>query len=310
MQKEGSKPLLLRNVVLARCQAECHRPICGWRTRRQRPSTGRAVPRHGQGLHPGTPYRCQQLGRGRRAAPSRSGAELGQPCGDLALVGTPIAISRGPIQRPATFGSRTAIIGGAHGRLLRVLAVAIVVHQPIQVLSPAPSVAARTAYRQPGRKLASFDVHSTVGGGTLCRVTRIVMDTAVVVAALRSPAGASAVLLRMARLGRIILAATVPLCLEYEAVCSRPEHLAAAGASHADLAVFLDALVTLVEPVETWFSWRPQLRDADDELVLEAAVNGRSSAIATFNQRDFLPGAAYFGIEVLRPGDLLRRLAT
>ena len=56
------------------------------------------------------------------------------------------------------------------------------------------------------------------------------MDADVVVAALRSPTGASAVLLRMARTGQITVAASVPLCLEYEAVCSRPEPLAAAEA--------------------------------------------------------------------------------
>ena len=73
--------------------------------------------------------------------------------------------------------------------------------------------------------------------------------------------------------------------------------------------MFLDAVMDLVEPVEAWFLWRPQLRDPGDELVLEAAVNGRAAAIATFNRRDFLPGATRFGIDVLPPGEALRRIA-
>src|SRR3954453_20808562 len=112
------------------------------------------------------------------------------------------------------------------------------------------------------------------------------MDTDTIVAAMRSPTGASAALLRAARSGRVTLAATVPLCLEYEDVCSRPEHVIAAAFGSADLAVFLDAVVGLVDPVDVWFLWRPQLRDPGDELVLEAAVNGRVAAIATFNRRD------------------------
>ena len=116
------------------------------------------------------------------------------------------------------------------------------------------------------------------------------MDTDAVVAAMRSPGGVSAALLRAARAGRVTLVATAPLCIEYEGVCSRAEHVEAAGFSRADLAVFLDAVVGLVEPVEAWFLWRPQLRDPGDELVLEAAVDGRADAIATFNRRDFLPG--------------------
>jgi putative PIN family toxin of toxin-antitoxin system len=134
---------------------------------------------------------------------------------------------------------------------------------------------------------------------------RLVMDTDAVVAAMPSPGGASAALLRAARAGRVTLLASAPLCLEYEAVCSRPEHLRAAGFDVGDVAVFLDAMV---EPVATWFLWRPQLRDPDDELVLEAAVNGRADAIVTFNGRDFLPAAVRFGVEVLMPRDALRKL--
>ncbi len=134
------------------------------------------------------------------------------------------------------------------------------------------------------------------------------MDTDTIVAAMRSPTGASAALLRAARRGRVTLAATVPLCLEYEDVCSRPEHVAAAEFSSADLAVFLDAVVNLVEPVDVWFLWRPQLRDPGDELVLEAAVNGRAPVIATFNRRDFRPAADRFGIDILLPAEAIRRV--
>jgi predicted nucleic acid-binding protein len=136
------------------------------------------------------------------------------------------------------------------------------------------------------------------------------MDTDAVVAAMRSPSGGSAALLKAARAGRATLLATAPLCFEFEAVCSRPEHLRAAGFDAGDAVVFLDAVVDLVEPVEAWFLWRPQLRDPADELVLEAAVNGRAVAIATFNGRDFLPAATRFGVEVLLPRDTLRSLPT
>jgi predicted nucleic acid-binding protein len=137
---------------------------------------------------------------------------------------------------------------------------------------------------------------------------RIVMDTDAVVAAMRSPSGASAALLLMARTDRIVLTATVPLCVEYEAVCNRPEHLLGAGLDRAGVAVFLAALVSLVEPAMVWFLWRPQLRDPGDELVLGAAVAGRAGCIATFNRRDFRGPADRFGVEVLLPAEVLRRL--
>ena len=56
------------------------------------------------------------------------------------------------------------------------------------------------------------------------------------------------------------------------------------------------------------YLWRPRLRDGDDDMVLETAINGRASAIVTFNLRDYGSWPENFGIEVLRPGDCLRRL--
>ena len=58
------------------------------------------------------------------------------------------------------------------------------------------------------------------------------------------------------------------------------------------------------------FQWRPMLRDADDDMVLETAANGRADAIVTFNRRDFAAAARGFGIEVLSPGAAVKRMET
>src|SRR5262247_3808776 len=71
---------------------------------------------------------------------------------------------------------------------------------------------------------------------------------------------------------------------------------------------YLDGLAALVVPVTPYFLWRPTLRDPDDEMVLDAAVNERAEAIVTFNVRDFLPGATRFRVAVLTPAQTLRRL--
>lgn len=137
---------------------------------------------------------------------------------------------------------------------------------------------------------------------------RVVLDTDVLVAALRSPGGASRALLQYLRSGRLVVVASVALMLEYEAVLTRSEHLAAMGLSRHEVGTLLDGLAALVEPVTPHFLWRPQLRDVDDEMVLDAAVAGACDAIVTFNTRDFLPAAQRFGLEVLKPGDVFRRV--
>ena len=138
---------------------------------------------------------------------------------------------------------------------------------------------------------------------------RCVLDTNVIVAAMRSPSGASAYLLRAARVRRITMLANVALALEYEAICGRPEHILASGLTVAEVEIFVTAVVAMIEPVESHFLWRPQLRDPADEMVLEAAANAQVTAIVTFNRRDFGAVPGRFGVEVLTPVEAVRRIA-
>lgn len=137
---------------------------------------------------------------------------------------------------------------------------------------------------------------------------RLVLDTDVVVAALRSPRGASAALLRAIRQGQATMVLSTALLLEYEAVCQREEHRIAAGLTMADVEIFLDGLAFLAEPVTVHFLWRPQLRDAGDEMVLETAVNGQAQAIVAFNHRDYGNAPVRFGVGLLLPREACRRM--
>ena len=139
-------------------------------------------------------------------------------------------------------------------------------------------------------------------------IVKLVLDTDVVVAAMRSPRGASAEILRAARQGTVTLLVSMPLALEYEAVCSRAEHRLAAGLSEQQMGVFVTAVIAMAEPVFTYFLWRPQLRDAGDEMVLAAAINGGADALVTFNVRDFAPAHALFGVATLLPREVIRRI--
>ena len=104
------------------------------------------------------------------------------------------------------------------------------------------------------------------------------------------------------------LLVSVPLAVEYEATCSEPEHQLAAGLNEQEVAIFLDAVLAMAEPVKAHFLWRPQLRDPGDEMVLETAVNGRADALVTFNVRDFGSVPERFGIEVLIPREAIKRI--
>ena len=134
------------------------------------------------------------------------------------------------------------------------------------------------------------------------------MDTDAVVAAMRSPAGASAAIIRAVRQRQASLLLSVPPAMEYEAACRRSEHREESGLSVRQVEIFLDAIIAMGEPGRTHFLWRPQLRDPNDEIVLEAAVNGRADALVTFNVRDYGTTPAQFGVEVLLPREAIARI--
>jgi putative PIN family toxin of toxin-antitoxin system len=134
------------------------------------------------------------------------------------------------------------------------------------------------------------------------------LDTSVIVAALRSRRGASNRLVELIGLGRVQPLVSTALFLEYEEVLRRPEHRIATGMTDEDVEKFLAAFASAAEGVDVNFRWRPQLKDPQDELVLETAVNGQADALVTHNVRDFQSAARLFNLRVLLPRELLKEL--
>jgi predicted nucleic acid-binding protein len=128
------------------------------------------------------------------------------------------------------------------------------------------------------------------------------------VAAFRSRNGASRQILLAALEHRVELSLSVPLILEYEAVLLRPEHLAASGLTSLEVEQVLDDVVAVARPVKLAFRWRPRLRDPNDDMVLETALNGDAGAIVTFNQRDFEEAKRSIGCAVLLPAAALQQI--
>jgi putative PIN family toxin of toxin-antitoxin system len=134
---------------------------------------------------------------------------------------------------------------------------------------------------------------------------RVVIDTNVVVAGLRSRTGASFRLLSAIGAGRFEIALSVPLVLEYEDALAR--HAGVTGLSQADVDVVLDYFCQVGHLQEIFFLWRPYLPDPKDDMLLELAIAAGCQIIVTHNVRDFV-GVGRFGIETLPPGKFLVRI--
>jgi putative PIN family toxin of toxin-antitoxin system len=134
---------------------------------------------------------------------------------------------------------------------------------------------------------------------------RVVLDTSVVVAALRSREGASFRLISLLEQGRFDVAISIPLLFEYEDVLAR--QLDAGLFTQDDIDVFLDYLCQIAHRQDIFFLWRPYLPDANDDMVLELAVAASCEAIVTHNQRDFV-GTDRLGVQIYAPKEFLRIL--
>jgi putative PIN family toxin of toxin-antitoxin system len=131
---------------------------------------------------------------------------------------------------------------------------------------------------------------------------QVVLDTNVLVAALRSKLGASHHLLQLLGDARWRPNVTVPVVLEYESVLKRD--CSAFGLTEQDVDDVVDALCSQAGLHRLYFLWRPVASDPNDDLMLEAAIASHSDFIITFNRRDF-PGSPQFGIRCLTPREFL-----
>ena len=131
---------------------------------------------------------------------------------------------------------------------------------------------------------------------------QIVIDTNVLVAAMRSNRGASYRLLDQLGSDTWRANVTVALVLEYEYVLKRDCH--EFGFTESEIDDVVDAICSVAGLHRQYFLWRPVAADADDDLVLEAAITSQSDFIVTFNKRDF-PDSPRFGIFCLTPKEFL-----
>ena len=134
---------------------------------------------------------------------------------------------------------------------------------------------------------------------------KVVMDTNVLVSALRSSRGASFKLLSLIDAGKFSLCISVPLVLEYEAAIKKQAR--ATGLTVADLDAVIDYICHVAEHYKVYYLWRPFLRDPKDDMVLELAVSSGADAVVTYNKADF-KGIEQFGVKIVSPKDFLKQI--
>jgi putative PIN family toxin of toxin-antitoxin system len=137
---------------------------------------------------------------------------------------------------------------------------------------------------------------------------RTVLDTSVLITALRSSTGAAAETVRLILRGELTTLMDYKLACEYRDVALRAEQLHVSGKSRAETAAILDALEAIAEPVYVALQHHPLSPDPNDDMVLDVAINGNADAIVTNNTKHFREAAERFHLEVLTPAELLSKV--
>lgn len=136
-------------------------------------------------------------------------------------------------------------------------------------------------------------------------VPQIVIDTNVLVAALRSQYGASYKLFMLLENGAFEINLSVPLAAEYEQATKQLIGKSALKAH--DIDDILDYLCSVANRITIHYLWRPFLKDPKDDMLLELAVSAGCKIIVTYNKADF-EGVEQFGIRVMTAHEFLREI--
>ncbi len=131
----------------------------------------------------------------------------------------------------------------------------------------------------------------------------IIIDTCVLVSALKSQLGASFRILSLLKSKKFRIHLSTALVLEYEDVLKRPE--LNLNLTTRDIDKLLDILCLLGEKHRIFYQWRPLFNDGKDDFVGELAINAQAQAIVTHNVKDF-QNITNFGIKILTPKEFLQ----
>ena len=135
---------------------------------------------------------------------------------------------------------------------------------------------------------------------------RILIDTNIVLSALKSKKGASYTLIRKLPSALFEASISVPLYTEYQDVLTRKENMTGQS-SKKNILGFIRYLCKISIRTDIFFLWRPWLKDPKDDMVLELAVASSAQYIVTYNLKDF-KNIDSFGVKAIKPNDFLKIL--
>jgi len=126
------------------------------------------------------------------------------------------------------------------------------------------------------------------------RMTRIVLDTNIFLAAVLQPAKTCRSILRLFLEGKVQPLMSEALFYEYEDILARDALFLNCPISAGEREDLLNAFLNCCQWINIYYRWRPNLRDEGDNHLIELAVAGQAELIITRNIRDLTSGELLF----------------
>jgi len=137
---------------------------------------------------------------------------------------------------------------------------------------------------------------------------KVVIDTSVWISALIKKESGARNLLRLVFQDRISPQISEPLFREYESVMKRKKIQALTILSKDEQYELFNAFLSKCHWNDIYYTWRPDLQDADDNFLVEIAVSSGSKAIITYNLEDFRNASLVFDHTITTPENFIEEM--
>ncbi|MGM0623562.1 MAG: putative toxin-antitoxin system toxin component, PIN family [Campylobacterota bacterium] len=138
---------------------------------------------------------------------------------------------------------------------------------------------------------------------------KIVIDTSVWISALITKDSKARELLRFVFQAKLAPQISEALFREYEDVMKRKKIQSVTPLNLTEQSELFEAYLSTCTWNEIYYMWRPNLKDENDNFVVELAVASGAEAIITYNAKDFKNAELIFGHKITTPEDFIKEIS-
>ena len=138
---------------------------------------------------------------------------------------------------------------------------------------------------------------------------KVVIDTSIWISALITKESNSRKIIRLALQEKLAPQMSEALFHEYESVMKRTKIQKSCTLTQKEQVELFNALLSVSRWNEVYYLWRPNLKDENDNFVIELAVASGAEYVITYNLRDFETAELSFNCKIITPEKFIKEIS-